>query len=264
MNRLVDRLSGRSGADAGGERVDDKKAEKTGREESRAFELLDKGENGIIKVGERKIAVPSIRSSERELRGFTRFLGKLALLNDEGVNIHLITGNHDIWVFNYLPQEVGLKVHRNEVIRSWNNHRFLLGHGDGLYHGDVSYRLLQSIFKNRLLQWLYARIHPNGSIAFAQWWSQRSRKKHGTFGEFLGPDQEHQIQYARRKLAGDPDIEYFIFGHRHIAYDFRIGAHSRVICLGDWIGNFTYGVFDGETFELKRYLPDQGQIIRQD
>ena len=197
-------------------------------------------------------------------RGFTRFLGKLASLNDMGVKIHLITGNHDIWVFSYLPQEVGLEVHRREVLRTWNNTRFLLGHGDGLSSGDVTYRLLQSIFKNRLMQWLYARIHPNGSVAFAQWWSKKSRKKHGTFGEFLGPDKEHQVQYARRELAGDPEIDYFIFGHRHIAYDIGIGPQSRVICLGDWIGNFTYGVFDGVTFELKRYLPDRGRIIRQD
>jgi UDP-2,3-diacylglucosamine hydrolase len=197
-------------------------------------------------------------------RGFTRFLGKLATLHDQGVDIHLIPGNHDIWVFNYLPQEVGLKVHRKEMIRTWNNHRFLLGHGDGLYHKDIPYRLLQSIFKNRLMQWFYARVHPNGSTTFAHWWSRRSRQKHGTFGEFLGPDQEHQVQYARKKLLEDPTIEYFLFGHRHIAYDIRIGDRSRVVCLGDWIGNFTYGVFDGEKFELKKFQADQGEIHRFD
>jgi UDP-2,3-diacylglucosamine hydrolase len=194
-------------------------------------------------------------------RGYTRFLGKLAMLHDEGVKIHLITGNHDIWVFNYLPQEVGLELHRKEVIRTWNNHRFLLGHGDGLYSGDVSYRILQAIFKNRLLQWCYARLHPDGSTAFAQWMSKRSRKKHGTYGVFLGPDQEHQVQYARKKLLEDPGIEYFVFGHRHLAYEIGIGDRSRVICVGDWIGNFTYGVFNGERFELKRYLEDQGEIL---
>jgi UDP-2,3-diacylglucosamine hydrolase len=195
-------------------------------------------------------------------RGFTRFLGKLASLHDEGITIHLITGNHDIWVFNYLPQEVGLRVHRKEVTVNWGNQRFLLGHGDGLYHGDFLYRLMQSVFKNRILQWLYARLHPNGSTAFAQWWSRKSRKKHGTFGVYLGPEKEHQIQYAKMKLKEDPGINYFIFGHRHIAYDIHIAEHSRVICLGDWIGNFTYGVFDGTTFELKKFRKDHGEITR--
>jgi hypothetical protein len=35
-----------------------------------------------------------------------------------------------------------------------------------------------------------------------------------------------------------------------------------VICLGDWIGNFTYGVYDGDRFHLKKYREDQGEIIR--
>ena len=195
-------------------------------------------------------------------RGFVRFLGKLAALSDDGVKIHLIPGNHDVWIFDYLTQEIGLEVHRKPLFRTWNSHLFLLGHGDGLYRGDYIYRLLQGIFKNRILQWFYARIHPNGSMAFAQWWSKKSRLKHGTFGDYQGADKEHQVQYARKKLKDDPKIEYFVFGHRHIPFDIRVGEQSRVICLGDWIGNFTYGVFDGEEFQLKKYLKDQGSIIK--
>jgi len=195
-------------------------------------------------------------------RGFTRFLGKLATLSDEGVDIHLFTGNHDVWIFNYLPQEIGLSVHRKPLTRSWNNHLFLLGHGDGLYRGDRIYRMLQEIFKNRIMQWLYARLHPNGSIAFAHWWSRKSRTNKGSVGAFKGVEKEHQVQYAMQKLKDDPGIEYFIFGHRHIPYDIRIGEHSRVICLGDWIGNFTYAVFDGEELQLKKFFNDQGEIIK--
>lgn len=196
-------------------------------------------------------------------RGFTRFLGKLATVSDLGVKIHLIPGNHDIWIFDYLPDEIGMEVHVDPVIRSWNNHVFLLGHGDGLHKGDYIYRMLQGIFKNRIMQWLYARIHPNGSMAFAHWWSKRSRIKHGAFGAFLGEEQEHQLQYARKKLRENPEIEYFVFGHRHIPFDIRISEQNRAICLGDWIGNFTYGVFDGEKFELKKFLEEEGEIIRR-
>jgi UDP-2,3-diacylglucosamine hydrolase len=154
-------------------------------------------------------------------RGFTRLLGTLASLSDEGVQLHLIPGNHDIWVFDYLPGEINLKVHRKPVRKVWNNHHFLLGHGDGLHPGDRTYRMLQGIFKSRLIQWFYARIHPNGSMTFAHWWSKKSRMKHRPPGR------------------------------RHIPYDIRIAENNRVICLGDRIGNFTYGVFDGK-----------GEIIR--
>ena len=196
-------------------------------------------------------------------RGFTRFLGTLASLSDEGVEIHFIPGNHDIWVFDYLTTEINLKVHRTGNRKEWNTHRFYLGHGDGLHKGDRNYRMLQSVFKNKLIQWFYARIHPNGSIAFAHRWSKKSRMKHGTLGSFMGVDNEHQIQFARKEIEKHPDIEYLIFGHRHIPYDIRIAENSRVICLGDWIGNFTYGVFDGKEFQLLKYLPGKGEIIRQ-
>ncbi len=196
-------------------------------------------------------------------RGFTRFLGKLATLHDSGVEVHLITGNHDIWVFDYLQKEIGLEIHREAVLRTWNNHQFHLGHGDGLYDGDRSYRLLQATFKNRVMQWLFARMHPNGSMTFAQWWSRKSRMKPGAFEEFTSADYEHQVQFAREQILVEPETEFFVFGHRHIPFDIRISETSRVICLGDWIGNYTYGVFDGTEFHLKKYIQDQGYIIKQ-
>ncbi len=44
-------------------------------------------------------------------RGFTRALGKLAELSDQGVELHLFTGNHDLWIFDYLPNELGAQLH---------------------------------------------------------------------------------------------------------------------------------------------------------
>ena len=174
----------------------------------------------------------------------------------------LLPGNHDIWVFDYLPTEIKMQVHRRNLRMEWNKHRFFLGHGDGLHPGDLGYRTLQGIFKNRVIQWFYARIHPNGSMAFAHWWSKKSREKHGALGSFKGMENEHQLQFARKELTRHPDIEFFVFGHRHIPFDIRIGDNTRVICLGDWIGNFTYGVFDGKEFRLEQFLPGKGDIIR--
>jgi len=195
-------------------------------------------------------------------RGFTRFLGKLAQLSDEGVKIHIFTGNHDVWFFDYLPAEIGATIHHGIVVRDWNNHRFVLGHGDGLVPADRGYRFLQALFRNRILQWLYTRIHPNGSTAFAQWWSRMSRQKKGSYVPFLGTEKEHQVMYARKALEEDPSIEYFIFGHRHVPYQIRIGENSHVVCLGDWISSFTYAVFDGEQFHMRSYLEGRGEIIR--
>jgi UDP-2,3-diacylglucosamine hydrolase len=194
-------------------------------------------------------------------RGFTRFLGKLATLSDDGVEIHIFTGNHDVWIFDYLPGEIGLTVHRKPVTRIWNDKHFLIGHGDGLLASDRGYRLLQAIFSNRALQWLYARLHPNGTIAFAQWWSRKSRDKKGAYVPFLGAEKEHQVRYAKKILQEEPGMNYFVFGHRHVAFQIRLTETCQVFCIGDWISNFTYAVFDGEELHLKKFFEDRGEII---
>jgi UDP-2,3-diacylglucosamine hydrolase len=185
-------------------------------------------------------------------RGFTRTLGKLAELSDNGIKIHFFSGNHDVWVFDYLPSETGLIVHHEPFILEVNGFRFFLAHGDGLGPGDWSYKLLKFIFRNKILQWLFARIHPNASMAFAHWWSKKSRYSKGIAEAFLGEDKEHQVIFAR-KLLEQEHFDYFVFGHRHVPMDIRLNQNSRMINLGEWIFANTYAVFDGRELQLKSF-----------
>ena len=187
-------------------------------------------------------------------KGFTRFLGKLAELSDSGIKIHFFTGNHDIWVYKYLPNEIGLTVYRKPVIREINGLKFFLAHGDGLGPGDFGYKVLKAIFTNKILQWLFARIHPNSAIAFGQRWSRSSRFAKGYIAEPYRKDaDENQVIFAKEKLKKE-HFDFFIIGHRHIPYDIKISNNSRIINLGDWINNFSFAVLDGQKLELKSYL----------
>ncbi len=185
-------------------------------------------------------------------RGFVRFLGKLAELSDLGIEINYFTGNHDIWIFNYLPEETGLKVFRKPVIKELNGKKFYLAHGDGLGPGDFSYKLLKKIFTSKVLQWMYAKIHPNLSISFAHNWSRRSRLAKGSYTPFKGIEDEQLIKHAYDVLKNE-HIDYFIFGHRHIPIDLMLNQSSRVIYTGDWFVNFTYVVFNSEGLKLVYY-----------
>jgi UDP-2,3-diacylglucosamine hydrolase len=48
-------------------------------------------------------------------RGYTRVLGKIAELTDSGIPVHFFTGNHDLWVFDYLPRETGMIIHKEPL-----------------------------------------------------------------------------------------------------------------------------------------------------
>ncbi|NNF35008.1 MAG: UDP-2,3-diacylglucosamine diphosphatase, partial [Saprospiraceae bacterium] len=108
-------------------------------------------------------------------KGYTRLLGKLAELRDIGIPIYFFIGNHDMWMFRYLDEEMGIPIYRQPIQREIDGKKFFIGHGDGLGPGDHGYKFIKSIFSNRFCQWLFARIHPNLGIRIMKYVSGRSR-----------------------------------------------------------------------------------------
>lgn len=189
-------------------------------------------------------------------RGSVRLLGQLAKLTDDGIPVHVYIGNHDMWIFDYLPQETGVVIHRRPIAREWNGKRFLIGHGDGLGPGDHGYKFIKRVFRSPVSQWLFARLHPNFGLGFADFWSGRSRRKsYANDRRFLGADKEWLAQYCRDVLKRER-YDYFIFGHRHLPMDLEVGPGSRYINLGDWITWYTYAVFDGTRTTLMQRRSD--------
>ena len=195
-------------------------------------------------------------------KGFIRFLGKLSELTDSGTKLYFFSGNHDIWAYSYFKIEFGAEIHHKPLIREFNGLCYFLAHGDGLGPGDFGYKLLKSIFRSKLLQFLFARLHPNFAMWLGKTWSKNSRYSKGIVAEpFQGEEREQQIVFAKETLKKE-HFDVFIFGHRHIPFDVQLGEKSRVINLGDWIYSFTYGVIDEGKFYLHQYKGPGDNIIR--
>lgn len=184
-------------------------------------------------------------------KGYTRLLGKLASLSDSGLGVSVFTGNHDMWMDGYFEEELNIPVYPEPQLFSIAHKTFFIAHGDGLGPGDKGYKRLKKFLRNRGTRRLFATIPPSWGIALANRFSKKSRllTEQQTF---LGADKEWLIQYAKRKLMTE-QIDYFIFGHRHLPIDFPLSGNSRVINLGDWLNHYTYAVFDGETIALRQY-----------
>ena len=183
-------------------------------------------------------------------KGFVRILGTLAQIADEGIELHIFTGNHDLWMQDYLSKELNAKLYFEPQQFTIHNKQFLIGHGDGLGPGDNGYKRLKKIFTNPICQWLFRWLHPDAGIQLANYFSRKSRAKTGNADElFLGEDKEWLILYTKEQ-AKTRAIDFFIFGHRHYAMDFKINEKSRYINLGDWIRLNTYAVFDGNELQL--------------
>jgi UDP-2,3-diacylglucosamine hydrolase len=186
-------------------------------------------------------------------KGFTRLLGKLAELSDLGININFFTGNHDLWSFGYLEQEIGLKIHRKPQEITLQNKTCYLAHGDGLGYNDKGYRLLKKLFTSKLCQWLFSRLHPNNSIAIAHYFSKLSRASNGdSDAQYKGDDKEWLVNYANEILK-TKQFDYFIFGHRHIPLNIKLSENSTYVNLGEWINYNSYAVLENGNLQLLFY-----------
>jgi len=187
-------------------------------------------------------------------RGFIRFISKITALRDRGIPIFFFTGNHDLWMKDYFTVELDIPVFSNPINMEINHKKFLVGHGDGLGPGDEQYKVLKKIFTNKVCQWLFKWLHPDIGIALAQKWSGSSRISNNLKNEdtFKGEEGEWLWEYCR-SVEMNMHFDYYIFGHRHLPLELEVAENSTYINLGEWVSQFTYGVFDGDKFILDTY-----------
>lgn len=186
-------------------------------------------------------------------KGFTRTMGKLAEITDSGIPVYYFVGNHDLWMNGYFEKELNIPVFHRPREFLLNDKLFLIGHGDGLGPGDKGYKRMKKVFTNPVAKWFFRWLHPDIGVRLAQYLSVKNKVISGDEDvEFLGEDKEWLVQYCKRKLE-QKHYDYFIFGHRHLPLEIRLNETATYVNLGDWIGYYTYAVFDGQTLGLKEY-----------
>ncbi|NDW12570.1 UDP-2,3-diacylglucosamine diphosphatase [Bacteroides sp. 214] len=194
-------------------------------------------------------------------KGYTRFLGKISELTDLGVEVHFFIGNHDIWCFDYLTTECGVILHKQPLTTEIHGKEFYLAHGDGLGDPDKKFKILRAAFHSPFLQRIFSAIHPRWTVELGLNWARNSRLKreNGKEPDYMGEDKEHLVLYTKEYLKNHPNINFFIYGHRHILLDLMLTASARMIILGDWISYFSYAVFDGEHLYLEEFVEGETQ-----
>lgn len=207
-------------------------------------------------------------------RGYVRFFGKLAELTDRGIRITWIIGNHDIWIFDYIPSELGVEVIDGVVDRKvLGRDRMVMAHGDGVWKRGRMFAAIRSIFRNKLCQRLYAGIHPRWTVPFAYKWSSHSRmegepelRRREKLREEMKrekrglPENIRQLalfcnEYSKKcGDAGDPVLpKYYLFGHLHEIVEEQLDCGAEMLVIGDWLVKFSYAVYDGNDLRIKYF-----------
>ena len=186
-------------------------------------------------------------------RGYVRFFGKLAELSDAGIKIVWLKGNHDIWIFDYLPNELGIEVKDGNIVEEINGKKFFLSHGDGVGKLRPSFKFIRGLFRNKFCQWAFSGIHPRWTVPFAYNWSAHSRKE----GEAKGIPDESLLKNLRNFVKdyhkSHPEIDYYIFGHIHVLSREEVEKGCEMIVLGEWIRTFSYARMNQEGLQLLKW-----------
>lgn len=191
-------------------------------------------------------------------RGHVRFLGKLAQLADDGVKIFWFTGNHDVWLFDYLASEVGLTVIKGHTVMPVLGTNFFLSHGDDVGYQTRSYRFTRWCFYNPFCQLLYASVHPRWTYPIATKWSQNNRVTRTKEVE----DKIKEVccdrleKFCIDHAASHPEVEHYVFGHVHLARQLILNNNRTMTILGDWIDQFTYASYDGKNVEMRKFYAE--------
>ncbi|MCF0165668.1 MAG: UDP-2,3-diacylglucosamine diphosphatase [Bacteroidales bacterium] len=191
---------------------------------------------------------------------YTRALGALADTVDSGVEVFFFKGNHDMWVYRYFQEEIGIRVLEQPSVVEIAGKRFCLGHGDGLGKTDLGFRFLRGVFRSRFAQALFSMLHPSISMKLGTGWAGRTRrKKKDRKYEFRGEGNPlfafcDEFGKNYRSEHGGQGIDRYIFGHYHTPGSIAIPSGGTMHIMDDWSNSGANGlVFDEKDISLQSF-----------
>lgn len=170
-------------------------------------------------------------------KGYIQVFAALEHLISKGVKVYFFEGNHDVWSYHYF-EELGMVRLTQPALVEVGGKRLCLGHGDGLGPVPRGYRILRSIFHNKVLQALFSSLHPRIAFAFGNSWSKHNRLARGEEYLFKGPEEplyKFAVEYSRQH-----EVDLFIFGHYHCSVDEILPGGQRFVILKDWMKESPY------------------------
>lgn len=180
-------------------------------------------------------------------KGYYKLFNQISEATENGLKIYYFAGNHDFWKGKYFKEEFGIEIIHSSLEKEIGGKKFFICHGDGFAYKDTGYKILKKILRSKISQKLYSFLHPDFGIWLATNTSHTSRK-YTDVKDYSKRDGLRDFAIDKLKEGYD----YVVLGHRHKPV-MENSNGSYYINLGDWIKNFSYGVFENGNFEIKKY-----------
>ncbi len=164
-----------------------------------------------------------------------RALAALAELNDSGVEILWVAGNHDCWGGEILREDVGVEYSVGPwegAIAGW---KVRIEHGDGLRdREDRGYRLIRPVMRNPIAIKAFRMLHPDWASRLALGSSAASRVHRAR-------DEGRGLRaYAERELEKAKELDLLVYGHSHVGALERMPGGGVFANAGSWLDAPTF------------------------
>ncbi len=170
-------------------------------------------------------------------------------LKELSTDIIYVEGNHDFSVGPFFKDILGGAVYPDSADIILDGKRFFLAHGDIVEH-SVSYkiwrRLLRSSITGLIIKMISHAFIWNVALCLS-----RTSRKNDKMDDRLDKLQKN---FAKEKIAQGFDI--VIFAHSHVSEVSEIAANGKngvYANPGDWVGEFSYLVYEDGNIRLERY-----------
>jgi UDP-2,3-diacylglucosamine hydrolase len=176
-----------------------------------------------------------------------RVLAALEELVRNGVEVHYLSGNHDFNLGGFFRDQLGLRVHDEEIRIVLQGKRLLLLHGDGLAKSDWKYRIMKKVFRHPLSNRGFRLLHPDFGMGLARAMSKASRDQHQN-----RPRHMDEYEAAGRSLLAEGDQDILIHGHTHAAFvkEFPEGIYVN---SGEWLTRMEYVAMENGACRIETF-----------
>ncbi len=166
--------------------------------------------------------------------------------------VSMVGGNHDRWGRAGWAEDTGITWSRGQLELQVGERRIVALHGDGVAEraGRVSWS--HRLVGHPLTAHTFGLLHPDVGIWLVDRLSPWLGELHSTAAQQVA-SAARQLDYARKRLATDPDPSMLVMGHTHVPALAELAPGRHYLNPGPWIGEQCYAVVTPEDAGLHRF-----------
>lgn len=161
----------------------------------------------------------------------------LADIHESGTRIVMLSGNHDFWFGDFLPDYLGIELYPDGFSMDADGQKLWFEHGDTHTINDLRYQLYRRIIRLNLIKNIFSLLHPELALNIGTFFSRSSRSRvenpQVRFRKTRGLSHYAQELITRGKAT------IVVMGHSHHPEQINLQGGTYLNC-GDWINHHSY------------------------